>query len=179
MFFSNRHCSISDQISLWYKDQRSTQFEQKLPEFHNLVYLMSKDKAKITVKGSWIMDEMTQHLMDLYGLNPNVMPFAFQFPRLPPGLTSPVFGITPNAKNNISKNNDSLNLKLQDFKQMYQKFAAGLFEMHNPGLIPPGHPLYSRQNSIETLNAENSKLQKENLDLRKKVEKLSKSKKTT
>jgi hypothetical protein len=62
---------------------------------------------------------------------------------------------------------------------MYQKFASGLFDMHYPGLIPPGHPLHSRQNSIETLNAENSKLQKENLDLRKKVENLSKNKKTS
>jgi hypothetical protein len=165
MFFLDRHCSTSDLKSLWYKDLRSTQFEQKLPDIHNLVYLTSKDKAKITVKGSWFMDETTRHMMDLYGLNPNVLPFAFQFPRLPPGLTSPVFGITPKTKNSITKNNDSLNLKLQDFKQMYQKFASGLFDMHYPGLIPPGHPLHSRQNSIETLNAENSKLQKENMDM--------------
>lgn len=161
-----------------YKDQRSTQFEQKLPRFYNLVYLTSKDKAKITVEWSLFMDEMTRHLMDLYGLNPNVLPIAFHFPRLPPGLTTPVFGISPNPQNSVAKNNDSLNLKLQDFKQMYQKFAAGLFDMHYPGLIPPGHPLYSRQNSVETLNAENSKLQKENLELRKKVEKLSKDNKT-
>jgi len=123
------------------------------------------------------MDEMTRHLMNLYGLNPDVIPFAFQFPRLPPGLTTPGFGVVPNSQKTITKNNDSLNSKLQDFKQMYQKFTAGLFNMSYPGLIPPGHPLYSKSNSIETLNGENAKLQKENLDLQKQIEKLSKNKK--
>jgi len=123
------------------------------------------------------MDEMTRHLMNLYGLNPDVVPFAFQFPRLPPGLTTPGFGVVPNSQKTITKNNDSLNSKLQDFKQMYQKFTAGLFDMSYPGLIPPGHPLYSKSNSIETLNGENAKLQKENLNLQKQIEKLSKNKK--
>jgi len=123
------------------------------------------------------MDEMTRHLMNLYGLNPDLIPFAFQFPRLPPGLTTPGFGVVPNSQKTITKNNDSLNSKLQDFKQMYQKFTAGLFNMSYPGLIPPGHPLYSKSNSIETLNGENAKLQKENLDLQKQIEKLSKNKK--
>ena len=123
------------------------------------------------------MDEMIRHMMNLYGLNPDVMPFAFQFPRFPPGLTSPSFGIVPNSQKTITKNNDSLNSKLQDFKQMYQKFTAGLFDMSYPGLIPPGHPLYSKSNSIDTLNGKNAKLQKENLNLRKQIEKLSKNKK--
>jgi hypothetical protein len=38
-------------------------------------------------------------------------------------------------------------------------------------IIPPGHPLYNRQNSAETLKAENDKLLKENLNLKKKLEK--------
>ena len=123
------------------------------------------------------MDDMTKHLMNLYGLNPDIMPFAFQFPRLPPGLTSLGFGVVPNSQKTIARNNDSLNSRLQDFKQMYQKFTAGLFDMSYPGLIPPGHPLYSKSNSVETLNAENAKLQKENLELRKQIEKLSRTKK--
>jgi len=60
---------------------------------------------------------------------------------------------------------------------MYQKFTAGLFDMSYPGLIPPGHPLYSKSNSVETLNAEKAKLQKENLELQKRIEKISKNKK--
>ena len=31
-----------------------------------------------------------RHLQDLYGLNPNIPHMAFQFPRLPPGLTHPL-----------------------------------------------------------------------------------------
>ena len=40
----------------------------------------------------------------------------------------------------------------------------------NSAIIPPGHPLYTRQNSVETLQAENDKLLKENLELKKKLE---------
>ena len=123
------------------------------------------------------MNDMTKHLMNMYGLNPDAMPFAFQFPRLPPGLSSPVFGVVPNSQKTITKNNDSLNSQLEDFKQMYQKFTAGLFDMSYPGLIPPGHPLYSKSNSVETLNAEKAKLRKENLELQKQIEKISKNKK--
>ena len=53
---------------------------------------------------------------------------------------------------------------------MYQQYASGLLSM-NSTIIPPGHPLYSRQNSIETLQATNDKLLKENLELKKKVKK--------
>ena len=38
----------------------------------------------------------------------------------------------------------------------------------NSTVIPPGHPAYTRQNSIETLH---DKLIKENLELKKKLEK--------
>jgi len=41
----------------------------------------------------------------------------------------------------------------------------------NSVIIPPGHPLYNRQNSVETLQSTNDKLLKENLNLKKKLEK--------
>jgi hypothetical protein len=41
----------------------------------------------------------------------------------------------------------------------------------NSAIIPPGHPLYTRQNSVQTLQTENDKLLKENLNLKKKLEK--------
>ena len=50
--------------------------------------------------------------------------------------------------------------------------------MNNPGIIPPGHPLYTRKNSVQTLQTENSKLQKENLELKKEIEKLHKENST-
>ena len=40
----------------------------------------------------------------------------------------------------------------------------------NSSIIPPGHPLFSRENSIITLKEENDKLLKENLELKKKLD---------
>ena len=53
---------------------------------------------------------------------------------------------------------------------MYQQYASGLISM-NSAIIPPGHPLFNRKNSVQTLQTENDKLLKENLNLKKKLEK--------
>ena len=123
------------------------------------------------------MDNMiANHLRDLYGLNPNIPHMAFQFPRLPPGLANPMFKIHENPmKEQFLKNAGTINQKLQGFQHMYQQYAAGLLTM-NSAIIPPGHPLYTRQNSVETLQTENDKLLKENLELKKKLDSESKSK---
>lgn len=112
-----------------------------------------------------------KHLQDLYGLNPNIPHRALQFPRVPPGLTHPLFKIYENPmKEQFSQEVASINPKLQGFQHMYQQYANGLLSM-NSAIIPPGHPLYSRQNSVETLKTENDKLIKENLELKKKLDK--------
>jgi len=112
-----------------------------------------------------------KHLQDLYGLNPNIPHLALQFPRLPPRLTHPMFKIyeTP-MKKQFSEEIATINQKLQGFQHMYQQHASGLLSM-NSVIIPPGHPMYTRQNTVETLQAENDKLLKENLNLKKKLEK--------
>ncbi|MDH5569321.1 MAG: hypothetical protein OEX98_05980 [Nitrosopumilus sp.] len=122
------------------------------------------------------MDNLAiKHLQDLYGLNPNIPHMAFQFPRLPPGLTNPMFKIYENPmKEQFLKNTETINQKLRGFQQMYQQHAAGLLTM-NSGIIPPGHPLYTRNNSVETLQNENDKLLKENLELKKRLDRESKS----
>ena len=103
-----------------------------------------------------------KHLQDLYGLNPGIPHLAQQFPRLPPGLNHPMFKIYENPlKEQFSQQTATINQKLHGFQQMYQEYAAGLLSMRS-SVVPPGHPLYSRQNSVETLQAENDKLQKEN-----------------
>ena len=121
------------------------------------------------------MDNLAiKHLQDIYGLNPDIPHMAFQFPRLPPGLTNPMFKIYENPmKEQFLKNAETINQKLRGFQQMYQQHAAGLLTM-NSGIIPPGHPLYTRQNSVETLQNENDKLLKENLELKQKLDKESK-----
>ncbi|MGV7226210.1 MAG: hypothetical protein ACQ9CV_04740 [Nitrosopumilus sp.] len=123
------------------------------------------------------MDNMVaNHLRDLYGLNPNIPHLAFQFPRIPPGISNPMFKNHKNPmKEQMLRNAETINQKLQGFQHMYQQYAASLLTM-NSTVIPPGHPAYTRQNSIETLQTENDKLIKENLELKKKLEKDSNSK---
>ena len=117
-----------------------------------------------------------KHLQDLYGLNPNIPHMAFQFPRLPPGLTNPMFKIHKNPmKEQFFQNADTINQKLQGFQHMYQQYASGLLSM-NSNVIPPGHPLYTRQNSVEILQNQNDKLLQENLELKKKLQKDTNSK---
>ncbi len=118
------------------------------------------------------MDNLAiKHLQDLYGLNPNIPHLALQFPRLPPWLTHPMFKIYENPmKEQFLQEASSINQKLQGFQHMYQQYASGLLSM-NSTIIPPGHPLYSRQNSVEALQSKNDKLAKENLNLKKKLEK--------
>ena len=118
-------------------------------------------------------NHVQKHLEDLYGLNPNIPHMALQFPRLPPGLTHPMFNIHKNpVKEQFSRDAETINQKLQGFQHMYQQYASGLLTGNQ--VIPPGHPLYTKQNSVQTLQAENDKLLKENTELKKKLEKESK-----
>jgi len=123
------------------------------------------------------MDEtVNQHLQNLYGLNPNIPHMAFQFPRIPPGRNHPMFKIYENPlREQFAKDASTINQKLQGFQQMYQQYASGLLSMNN-NIVPPGHPLYTRQDTVNTLKTENDKLLKENLELKKKLEKESDSK---
>ena len=117
------------------------------------------------------MDKLEfNHLQNIYGLNPNVPHMAFQFPRLPPGLSNSAFKVFENPmKEQFLKQTETINQKLQGFQHMYQQYASGLLSM-NSMIIPPGHPLYNKQNSISSLQTENDKLLKENLELKKKLD---------
>jgi len=133
---------------------------------------MPKARQKYSKYGTNFVDNLViKHLQDLYGLNPNITPFALQFPRLPPGLTNPMFKTYEDPmKEQFSQEVTTISQKLQGFQHMYQQYASGLLTM-NSAIVPPGHPLYNRQNSVETLQSRNDKLLKENLDLKKKLEK--------
>jgi len=124
-----------------------------------------------------VEDSVNRHLQDLYGLNPHIPHMAFQFPRLPPGMAHPMFKIFESPlKEKFSQDVSNISPKLEGFKQMFQQHASGLLSM-NTSIIPPGHPLYTRQNSVQTLQAENDKLLKENTELKKKLDNKSNSKK--
>ena len=91
--------------------------------------------------------------------------------RYPPGVSIPKGLVnTPKLKEKISAGNAALNPKLENFTQMYQQMAANLLNMSLDKLIPPGHPLHSKENSIRLLKDEKEKILKENLELKKKLE---------
>ena len=132
---------------------------------------MTISKRKIYQIYTINMDNMVmRHLQDLYGLNPNIPHMAFQFPRLPPGLNHPLSPVHQNQmKSQLTQHDETLNQKLQGFQKLYQDYASGLLS-HESQIIPPGHPLFSGRNSIQTLQTENDKLIKENLELKKKLD---------
>lgn len=110
------------------------------------------------------MDYVNEHLKNLYGMNPSIPHMAFQFPRLPPGITHPGFRIPDNlSMKRLSK--DTMNKNLYGFQRAYQMYASGLLAA-NQRIVPPGHPLYTNQDSLKS---ENEKLLKENMELKKKI----------
>ena len=119
------------------------------------------------------MDEMVlRELKNLYDLNFDIPHRAFQFPRLPPGINPPMFKIFENPiKDKFLRDASNLNKKLDGFQRMYHQHASGLMTMSSSEIIPPGHPLHSEKNSVKILKAENDKLLKQNLELKKKLNK--------
>ena len=91
--------------------------------------------------------------------------------RYPPGASIPKGLVdTPKLKEKLSIDSAALAPTLENFAQMYQQMAAGLLNMSLDKLIPPGHPLYTKENSITILKEEKEKILKENLELKKKLE---------
>ena len=118
------------------------------------------------------MDDMVlKELKNLYELNNDIPHRAFQFPRLPPGINPPMFKIFENPiKNKFFQDASNLNKKLDGFQNLYHQHVSGLTD-NSSSIIPPGHPLYSEKNSVKLLKAENDKLTKQNLELKKKLDK--------
>ena len=109
--------------------------------------------------------------IDVYGLPADFSTLAPDSIRYPPGVSVPKGLVnTPKLKEKISSDSAALTPKLENFVQMYQQMAAGLLNMSLGKLIPPGHPMYSKENSVTLLKEEKQKILKENLELKKKLE---------
>ena len=74
----------------------------------------------------------------------------------------------------FNKKNASIMPNLEDFNQMFRQHAEGLLRT-NDSVFPPGHPLYNREKSFSLLKEANDKLLKENLELKKQLEKSEKN----
>ena len=107
----------------------------------------------------------------MYGITTDFSALAPDSIRYPPNASIPKGLVnTPKLKEKMSVDNAALTPKLENFAQMYQQMTAGLLNMSMDKLIPPGHPLYSKENSIVLLKDEKEKILKENLELKKKLE---------
>ena len=91
--------------------------------------------------------------------------------RYPPTSTPPT-GVTgiKEIHEKFNRRNASLMPNLEDFNQMFRQYADGLLHA-NESVFPPGHPLYNREKSFSLLKEANDKLLKENLELKKQLEK--------
>ncbi len=122
------------------------------------------------------MDEMVaKELKRMYEIDYDIPHRAFQFPRLPPGINPPMFKIFENpGKDSFLQNAGNLQKNLDEYQTFFQQYASKLTTSDSARIVPPGHPLYSEKNSVKILKAENDKLVKQNLELKKKLEEKSK-----
>ncbi len=118
------------------------------------------------------MDYFTsKRLFDAYGLTTDFSTLIPDSIRYPPSANIPIGLVnTHKLKKKLSADNAALAPKLENFAQLYQQMASSILNMTLDKLIPPGHPLYSKENSITLLKEEKEKIRKENLELKKKLE---------
>ena len=113
----------------------------------------------------------TKKFFGMYGFSADFSMLAPDSIRYPPGANIPKGLVnTPKLKEKMSADNAALTPTLENFAQVYQQMAASLLNMSVNKLIPPGHPLYSKENSVTLLKEEKEKILKENLELKKKLE---------
>ena len=109
--------------------------------------------------------------IDINSFTPDFTTLTPDSIRYPPSANIPKGLIdTPKLKEKTSVDGAALTPTLENFAQMYQQMAAGLLNMSLDKLIPPGHPLYTKENSITILKEEKEKILKENLELKKKLD---------
>jgi hypothetical protein len=91
--------------------------------------------------------------------------------RYPPKSNPPTgFSGIQEIRERFNKRNASIMPNLEDFNQMFRQYADGLLHA-NESIFPPGHPLFNREKSFSLLKEANDKLLKENLELKKQLEK--------
>ena len=91
--------------------------------------------------------------------------------RYPPKSNPPTgFSGIQEIRDRFNKRNASIMPNLEDFNQMFRQYADGLLN-GSESIFPPGHPLYNKEKSFSLLKEANDKLLKENLELKKQLEK--------
>ena len=120
---------------------------------------------------------MRKGILDLHSNILDISSLVPDFIRYPPAASIPNALVNkPKLMKKLSSENMAITPMIQDFTEMYQQMAASLFSMSTSKLIPPGHPIYSKESSITLLKEENQKIMKENLELKKQLENKKESK---
>lgn len=110
-------------------------------------------------------------MLEFYNQYQNMANSPFSFSRLPPMTNHPRgISMTSKLKDNIIRDNSLMLERLSDFYTMFQQYAAGLFDLA-PNQFGPSHPMYKGTNSLNALQVENEQLKKENVVLKKDLEK--------
>ena len=119
----------------------------------------------------WNMDP--KRMLEIYGLDLSMTNSPFAFPRLPPSVSSHTLGVskTGKLKDDIIRDNASMLARLFDFHTTFQQYASGLFDLAPSNQFGPGHPMHSKTNIIDSLQSENEQLKKENVTLKRDLEK--------
>ncbi len=110
-------------------------------------------------------------MLEFYNQYQDLINSPFAFPRLPPRANQPK-GITMagKLKEKMIEDNSQIFGRLSDFYNMFQQYSNNLFNLAS---IPfgPGHPMYHVYSSHNSIQIENEKLKKENVALKKDLEK--------
>ena len=107
-----------------------------------------------------------RRMMEVFGQPMDMINSPFAFPRLPPRTNLPSgLSSAGKIKDQIVQDADMMMGRLSDHHVMFQRYAAGLFNM-TPNRVMPGHPMHTKMQSIDTLREENERLRQENLTLK-------------
>ena len=97
---------------------------------------------------------------------------AESFVRYPPGMRAP--SVRPprgaGGAEDAAHNSRRLTAGLDDYRDLFSMRASRMLTSQFSGPVPPGHPLYSQSEAIGALRDKNAALQKENADLRERLE---------
>lgn len=136
---------------------------------------MPKQKYLIISSNNVMNPAEMKMFMEMYGYPTGFNLSPFNLPLYPPGTNAP-FSMNPaKLKEKIIRENETFTAKLHDFNKLYLQHASSLLEMTSK-MVPPGHPMYS-QAQPEIVEGENEKLRKENAELKKRFDQLTKIKK--
>jgi hypothetical protein len=103
-----------------------------------------------------------RRMLDVFNQPLNMINSPFAFPRLP-SRANPPLGIS-NAgriKDSIVNDKNAMMGRLFDYHEMFQRYASSLFNL-SPNRFVPGHPMNMKIQTVDMLQEENERLQKEN-----------------